>query len=158
MSPPQAAVPRYKGRATRTIRRAWRSQTRLTRLDDIDKENRNRVFKGQQSNCRRDNRKMVARIYRPSKNAMQSGMGNSKLWRLEYEPESPKTFEHVMGYCGSSDMKQQIKLKFDSEEEAIAYCKRNGIAYKVMEEHRRKHRNRTYADNFRYGRKGTWTH
>ena len=101
---------------------------------------------------------MVARIYRPSKNAMQSGTANSKLWRLEYTPEAPKTFDHVMGYCGSSDMKSQIKLTFDSQEEAIAYCERHGIAYELMSEHPRKHRNRTYADNFKYGRIGTWTH
>jgi len=101
---------------------------------------------------------MVARIYRPSKNAMQSGMGNSKLWRLEYAPETSKTFDHVMGYCGSSDMRQQIKLKFESQEAAIAYCERLGIAYELIEEQNRKHRPRTYADNFRYGRIGTWTH
>ena len=101
---------------------------------------------------------MRARIYRPSKNAMQSGMGNSKLWRLEYEPEAPKSFEHVMGYCGSSDMNAQVKLKFESLDAAIAYCERHGIAYEVMKEHPRKHRNRTYADNFRYGRIGAWTH
>lgn len=101
---------------------------------------------------------MVARIYRPSKTAMQSGYGNTKFWRLEYEPESPKTHEHVMGYCSSADMKAQIKLKFETLEEAIAYCQREGIPHKIMETHARKQRRRTYADNFRYGRKGTWTH
>lgn len=101
---------------------------------------------------------MVARIYRPSKNAMQSGVANTKAWRLEYEPEKPKSFEHVMGYCSSSDMKSQIRLKFDSLEEAIAYCQREGIPHKILDEHPRKHRRRTYADNFRYGRIGTWTH
>lgn len=101
---------------------------------------------------------MVARIYRPSKNAMQSGMGSTKLWYLEYTPESPKSFDHVMGYCSSSDMKSQIKLKFESQDEAIDYCKRHGIPYEVITEQSRKHRPRTYADNFRYGRIGTWTH
>lgn len=101
---------------------------------------------------------MVARIYRPSKTAMQSGIGNSKLWRLEYAPESAKTFEDVMGYCGSSDMKSQIKLKFESQEAAISYCERHGIPYELMKEQTRKHRPRTYAENFRYGRLGTWTH
>ncbi len=101
---------------------------------------------------------MVARIYRPSKNAMQSGIGSTKLWRLEYAPESPKSFDHVMGYCSSSDMKSQIKLSFESQEDAIDYCKRHGIPFELMEEQSRKHRPRTYAENFKYGRIGTWTH
>ena len=101
---------------------------------------------------------MVARIYRPSKNAMQSGMGATKSWRLEYTPQAPKTFDHVMGYCGSSDMNSQIKLTFESQEEAVGYCKKNGIPFEVLGEQSRKHRPRTYADNFRYGRIGTWTH
>jgi len=101
---------------------------------------------------------MVARIYRPCKNAMQSGLGKTKLWRLEYEPESPKSHESIMGYTSSSDMKSQIKLTFESEADAIAYCNRHGIAYEVQSEQTRKHRNRTYSDNFKYGRIGTWTH
>ena len=101
---------------------------------------------------------MVARIYRPCKNAMQSGLGGTKHWRLQYAPESPKSHEPVMGYTSSSDMKSQIKLDFDTKEEAVEYCKRNGIAYKLQDEQPRKHRPRSYADNFRYGRIGTWSH
>lgn len=101
---------------------------------------------------------MVARIYRSSKNAMQSGEGGSKQWRLDYAPEAANSFDHVMGYCSSSDMKAQINLTFESQEEAIDYCKRHGIPFEVMEEQKRKHRPRTYAENFRYGRIGTWTH
>lgn len=101
---------------------------------------------------------MVARIYRPAKNAMQSGLAGTKSWRLEYEPESPKSFEGVMGYCSSSDMKSQIKLDFDTSEEAVEYCTSHGIPYELKDEQPRKHRPRTYAENFRYGRIGTWTH
>ena len=101
---------------------------------------------------------MVARIYRPSKNAMQSGYGRAKKWVLDYEPERAKVVEGVMGYRGSGDMKGQIRLTFTTKEQAVAYARRNDIAYHISEPEIRKHRPRTYADNFKFGRIGTWTH
>ncbi len=56
---------------------------------------------------------------------MQSGQAKDK-WVLEYEPESPRQIEPLMGWTSSSDMKSQVKLRFDSKEEAIAYATRNG--------------------------------
>ena len=73
---------------------------------------------------------MTARIYLPTRNAMQSGQAKDK-WLLEYEPEKPRQIEPLMGWTSSTDMKAQIKLHFDTKEEAIAYAQRNGIAYRV---------------------------
>ena len=75
---------------------------------------------------------MTARIYRPTRNAMQSGQAKDK-WLLEYEPEKPRQIEPLMGWTSSTDMKSQVKLRFDTKEEAIAYAQRNGIAYRVEE-------------------------
>ncbi len=75
---------------------------------------------------------MTARIYLPARNAMQSGQSKDK-WILEYEPESPRRIEPLMGWTSSSDMKAQVKLRFDSKDEAIAYATRNGVAYRVEE-------------------------
>ncbi len=72
---------------------------------------------------------MTAKIYRPARNAMQSGKGKAELWLLEYEPELPQTAEPLMGWTSSADMKQQLRLIFESKEQAIAYAERNGIAY-----------------------------
>ena len=55
---------------------------------------------------------MSARIYKPSKTAMQSGLGNSKDWVLDYEPEAPRTVEPLMGWTSSGDMRQQLRLRF----------------------------------------------
>ncbi|MBA5777100.1 ETC complex I subunit [Stappia sp. F7233] len=101
---------------------------------------------------------MVARIYRPAKTAMQSGKGKTHQWVLDYEPESPRSIEPLMGYTSSADMKQQIRLRFPTKEEAIAYARRNGIAYRVEEAQERRIPKVAYSDNFRYDRYMPWTH
>jgi ETC complex I subunit conserved region len=101
---------------------------------------------------------MAARIYKPAKTAMQSGPARTKDWVLEFEPEMPREIEPLMGWTSSADMKAQICLSFESKEEAIAYAERNGIAYYLSEPKPRRPVRKSYADNFRYGRKGAWTH
>ena len=76
---------------------------------------------------------MTARIYKPSKTAMQSGHAKTKDWVLDFEPEEPRQVEPLMGWTSSGDMRQQLRLRFASKEEAIAYCERHGIAYQVSE-------------------------
>jgi hypothetical protein len=65
---------------------------------------------------------MTARIYKPAKTAMQSGTAKTKEWMLDYEPEQPREIEPLMGWTSSGDMRQQVQLRFDTPEEAIAYC------------------------------------
>ena len=101
---------------------------------------------------------MQARIYRPAKTAMQSGTAKTRKWLLEFVSETPRQLDPLMGWTSSRDTRQQVKLSFASKEEAIAYCEKEGIAYRVQEPHERRRILRTYADNFRYGRKGQWTH
>lgn len=101
---------------------------------------------------------MVARIYKPAKTAMQSGEARTKDWILEFEPEVPREIDPLMGWTSSRDMKAQIRLEFDSKDEAIAYAKRNGVAYIVVEPKPRHTIRKSYADNFRFGRIGSWTH
>ncbi len=101
---------------------------------------------------------MTARIFRPAPNAMQSGRGKSKEWVLVYEPATPREIEPLMGYTSTTDTRAQIRLTFDTQAEAEAYAKKNGIAYKVMPEHRTTVKRASYSDNFRYDRKTPWTH
>jgi len=101
---------------------------------------------------------MRARIYKPAKNAMQSGKARTKQWLLEYEPERPKTPDALMGWTSSDDMRQQVALEFDSAEEAVAYANAHGIAYQVFEPHNPRPRAKSYSDNFRFDRKQPWTH
>jgi hypothetical protein len=101
---------------------------------------------------------MTARIYKPAKNAMQSGQAKTDRWQLVYAPEIPPARDPLMGYTSSADMKQQLRLSFDTQEEAVAYCQRNGIAYEVYEPQERKPKTMSYSDNFRTGRPQPWTH
>jgi hypothetical protein len=101
---------------------------------------------------------MTARIYRPAKTAMQSGTANSREWLLEYEPEQPREIEPLMGWTSSGDMRQQIRLRFDSAEEAVAYCERHGIAYQLSPARSPARRAISYSDNFSFKRSDPWTH
>ena len=101
---------------------------------------------------------MLARIYKPAKTAMQSGRAKTKEWVLEYEPATPREIDPLMGWTSSRDMRQQLRLTFETKEEAIRYAERSGIAYRLSEPKPRRPVRKTYADNFRYGRKGGWTH
>lgn len=89
---------------------------------------------------------------------MQSGQAKTKDWVLEFEPQSAREIEPLMGWTSSSDTLAQVRLEFDSKDEAIAYAKRNGLAYRVIEPKPRKPLHKSYADNFKYGRIGRWTH
>ena len=101
---------------------------------------------------------MRARIFRPAKNAMQSGKARSKQWVLEYEPEKPRTIDPLMGWTSSGDMKQQLTIRFHTREEAVAYCEREGIPYHVIEPKDPARRQAAYADNFAFRRAEPWTH
>jgi hypothetical protein len=101
---------------------------------------------------------MVARIYKPARTAMQSGTAKTKDWVLDYEPEQPRAIEPLMGWTSSGDMKQQLSLRFETREEAIAYCERNGIPYQLAESKAPVHKTISYSDNFAFTRRDAWTH
>ncbi len=101
---------------------------------------------------------MTARIYRPAKTAMQSGQAKTREWVLDYEPEEPRVVESLMGWTSSGDMKSQLRLQFTTKEEAVAYAERHGIPYQVQEPKPATRHGLSYADNFAFGRRGSWTH
>lgn len=89
------------------------------------------------------------RIYKPSKTAMQSGQANTRQWLLEFEPGEQKRIEPLMGWVSSGDTQGQVKLRFDSKDEAVAFAEKNGYAYLVEEPKTRRVRPKSYAENFR---------
>jgi len=93
---------------------------------------------------------MTARIYCPTKNAMQSGLKKTRNWVLEYCAKKKKTLDPLMGWTGTSDMTGQVKLSFSSKEEAISYAKRQKIDFVVTEPKIRKRKIKSYADVFAY--------
>jgi hypothetical protein len=101
---------------------------------------------------------MSARIYKPSRTAMQSGLAKTRRWCLEFDAENAREIEPLMGWTSSTDMRQQVRLWFDTREEAIAYADKHGIGYRVEEPKSTKRRPLSYSDNFKFNRVLPWTH
>ena len=101
---------------------------------------------------------MTARISRPARTAMQSGTAKTHRWLLEFVPEKPRAADPLMGWTSSSDMMQQVRLSFETQEAAEAYAKANGIPYMVIQPQEKTRKTVSYSDNFKFGRIGTWTH
>jgi len=101
---------------------------------------------------------MLARIYRPAKSAMQSGLAKTKDWVLEFEPASARVPDPLMGWSSSSDMDGQVRLAFESQDEAVAYAQKHGIAFRIAEPKTPRRIIKAYADNFTFQRKQPWTH
>ena len=103
---------------------------------------------------------MRARIYQPAKTAMQSGQAKTHNWVLDYAQGSSREVDPLMGWTSSDDTQTQVRLRFATKEEALAYAAANGIEAEVTEPHARKPviRQRGYGENFATDRKGAWTH
>ena len=101
---------------------------------------------------------MQVRIYQPARNAMQSGKAGSKQWALQFVSPAKREADPLMGWTSSDNTRQQVLLKFDTKEEAIAYAEKQGLAYLVEEPTQRSLQMRAYADNFKFDRVGRWTH
>ena len=101
---------------------------------------------------------MAARIYKPAKTAMQSGTAKTREWVLDYEPEQPREIEPLMGWTSSGDMRQQVRLRFATVDEAVAYAERHGIPYQVSDAKASTRRPISYSDNFAFKRREAWTH
>tara|TARA_B100001057_G_scaffold389514_1_gene397285 strand:+ start:478 stop:759 length:282 start_codon:yes stop_codon:yes gene_type:complete len=88
-----------------------------------------------------------AKIYIPNKSAMQSGLGKSNKWILEFETKNP-TENPLMGWESSSDTLSELRLEFSSKELAVDYAKKKKIIYEIIEPKKRKITKKSYADNF----------
>jgi len=89
-----------------------------------------------------------AKIYKPTKTAMQSGRRNSKNWLLEFDTLSTG-INPLMGWETSRDTMSEVKLEFSTREQAINYSKKNNIDYYVIEPQKTKTIKKSYTDNFK---------
>ncbi|KQP58498.1 ETC complex I subunit [Methylobacterium sp. Leaf399] len=100
-----------------------------------------------------------ARIYRPAKDASQSGLARTHRWILEFDRTEPRETDPLMGWTGSGDMLQQVRLTFDTQEEAVAYATRAGLSYRIDEPQKAiPRKGLSYSDNFKFSRTAPWTH
>ena len=103
---------------------------------------------------------MTARIYRPAKSAMSSGMAKTHDWVLEFPNETAREVDPLMGWTSSADTQAQVRIRFSTKEAALDYAKEHGIDAVVTEPKPRKTniRQRGYGENFATDRRGAWTH
>lgn len=103
---------------------------------------------------------MTARIYQPAKTAMSSGMARTRNWILEFVPDAPRSVDPLMGWTSSDDTQAQVRLRFDTKEEALSYAEANGIDAVVTHPKSRRANVRPggYGENFATRRRGSWTH
>ena len=102
---------------------------------------------------------MLARIFRPSKTAMQSGKGKTHDWVLEFETKDARRSDPLMGWTQTGDTESsQLRLTFETRDEAVGYADKHGIAFQILDPHPAKRIIKAYADNFAFGRKVPWTH
>ena len=88
-----------------------------------------------------------AKIYKPAKTAMQSGIRNTKSWILEFESMNQE-INPLTGWISSKDTISEVRMKFSTKELAVAYAKKKNIKYKVIEMKKRSFIKKSYADNF----------
>ena len=88
-----------------------------------------------------------AKIYKPSKTAMQSGTKKFDKWIIEFITEK-NGINPLMGWESSSDTYSELNLEFKTKELAIEYAKKNNIDYELIEPKSRKINKKSYADNF----------
>ena len=101
---------------------------------------------------------MYAKIYRPRPSAMTSGRAKTHHWILEFDADEPRLIDPLTGNAVSTDTREQVRMTFDTLEEAVAYCKANDIAHRVHGSQEPKRIPRSYAENFAFDRKLPWTH
>ena len=88
-----------------------------------------------------------AKIFKPTKTAMQSGLAKSDKWVIEYIVDQPG-INPLMGWESSTDTLSELNLEFSSKDKAIEYAKKNKIEFEIVGENKRKIVKKSYSDNF----------
>ena len=89
---------------------------------------------------------------------MQSGRGKTREWVALFEPTDRQDPDPIIGWTGSADTATQVRLTFDTKDEAIAFARKHGYTYTVREAKERRIKPKAYADNFAWTRREPWTH
>ncbi|WP_039018135.1 ETC complex I subunit [Halocynthiibacter namhaensis] len=103
---------------------------------------------------------MRARLFKPARNAMQSGTAKTKNWVLEFAPASAREVDPLMGWTSSDDTQSQVRMSFESKDAALDYAKSSGVDVTVQDPKTRKPviRPNGYGENFATHRRTVWTH
>ena len=97
-------------------------------------------------------------IKRPSKTNMQSGLKKTKSWIIEFEFDPSLKKDVLMGWNSSKNTTKQLKLNFDTLDDAISWCQKNTYQYRIVDQTYKQVKPKSYASNFSNNRKTSWTH
>ena len=89
---------------------------------------------------------------------MQSGLKKTKMWIIEFEFDPSLKKDVLMGWNSSKNTTKQLKLNFDSLDDAILWCQKNSYKYRVVDQTYKPVKPKSYASNFSNNRKTSWTH
>ncbi len=101
---------------------------------------------------------MEVKIYSAPRSAMQSGRAGEKEWIAEFVRQKPLAPDALMGWATMEDTTRQVKLRFASEEQAVAWAKSQGFGYALSPPSVRRSKPKAYDANFRANRLLRWTH
>src|SRR5271156_999684 len=101
---------------------------------------------------RRSKTMALARIYRPSKTATQSGRAQTRKGLLEYEPATRRDPDPLMGWSSAQDTLNEVRMRFPTLDEALAFAKKHALDYTIIDPNVGTSKAKSYADNFRYDR------
>jgi len=90
-----------------------------------------------------------AKIYKPVKQAMSSGVHKYKNWELNFESQE-KWINPLMGWTSGGDPLANHKLKFETKEQAVRFAEKQGWSFEVHEPVARRNFRGTkaYSHNF----------
>ncbi|KXN72248.1 hypothetical protein CONCODRAFT_81467 [Conidiobolus coronatus NRRL 28638] len=94
----------------------------------------------------------TVRIFRPTRNVMQSGVNATRKWRLDFDIlEGSARWENpLMGWASSSDYLQGTRINFKTKEDAILFAEKQGWNYYVQEPKQTKFTKKLYANNYKH--------
>lgn len=101
---------------------------------------------------------MLAKIYRPTKTAMQSGKAGTRKWVLEFDDPARQPSDPLMGWSSDLDTIGQVRMKFDTKEQAIEFARARNIPHQVITPNEMRRTPRAYGDNFAFRRREPWSH
>ncbi len=101
---------------------------------------------------------MLAKIYRPAKNVMQSGKAATKKWLFEFVLANAPRPDALMGWISGADTNGQVRMSFDTKEAAIEFARTQGIPHQVIDAPESMHQIKSYSDNFAFRRREPWSH
>ncbi|XP_041046308.1 NADH dehydrogenase [ubiquinone] iron-sulfur protein 4, mitochondrial [Carcharodon carcharias] len=92
------------------------------------------------------------RIFVPARNAMQSGVNNTKLWKMVFDTKE-RWENPLMGWASTADPLSNTELSFTTKEDAIAFVEKNGWSYEVEEKKTKVPRPKSYGVNYSWNKR-----